>query len=182
MVADEFQRITGREVLDQADIVLFEAIIESDIQRISNIARQSGFNIRAEIIKTAVLGQDPDLEALNTQTGRTASNIRTELNTAFSSFNRAATVLKAVDLFGPNPRFIYLGPDDKVTRPFCDQVLAGNVSSEFGNVPDREIPIYSLSEINQLNNGQSLSVLTSGGGFNCRHDWRPVTEELEASL
>jgi len=28
----------------------------------------------------------------------------------------------------------------------------------------------------RLNNGQGLPVKTSGGGYNCRHSWSPVTQ------
>jgi hypothetical protein len=30
----------------------------------------------------------------------------------------------------------------------------------------------------KLNNGQGLSVKTSGGGYNCRHSWAPVSESF----
>lgn len=55
----------------------------------------------------------------------------------------------------------YEGPDDLITRPFCRKLL------EAGGK-------YTLEQIQQMDNGQGLPVLTSGGGWNCRHMWRPV--------
>jgi hypothetical protein len=33
-----------------------------------------------------------------------------------------------------------------------------------------------------MDNGQGLDVLTSGGGYNCRHEFRPITLEFAKSL
>lgn len=58
--------------------------------------------------------------------------------------------------------FLYTGPDDKVTRPFCNKHV------------DK---IRSKVEIDQLRNGQIDDVFLSGGGYRCRHVWRPVKKE-----
>lgn len=60
--------------------------------------------------------------------------------------------------------FKYFGPDDRITRPFCDP-LVGRV--------------FSREEIDEMDNGQtgSGSVMLAGGGYNCRHHWQPVKRE-----
>ncbi|MFB6374490.1 MAG: hypothetical protein ABEN55_15530 [Bradymonadaceae bacterium] len=57
----------------------------------------------------------------------------------------------------------YFGPDDRLTRPFCDLLLADG-------------PIWRVEDIREMNNGQTGAgtVLVAGGGYNCRHHWRPV--------
>jgi len=52
----------------------------------------------------------------------------------------------------------YLGPDDQLTRPFCEDLLARTADKPM-----------TREEINDLDNGSGLPVWTSGGGWNCRH-------------
>ena len=55
-------------------------------------------------------------------------------------------------------RYRYAGPDDKVTRAFCHNLL----------LLDRE---YTRIQIDNMDNGEMPNVWTSCGGFNCRHQW-----------
>src|SRR3990167_1852984 len=52
--------------------------------------------------------------------------------------------------------WLYIGPDDSLTRPFCD-VLAGTW--------------LTREEINQLDNQQLGDAFAFRGGYNCRHHW-----------
>lgn len=55
--------------------------------------------------------------------------------------------------------FVYVGPTDRITRPFCD-VLVGKA------IPD--------GLIDSLRNSQNLPFRRFCGGFNCRHTLVPV--------
>lgn len=72
-------------------------------------------------------------------------------------FSRSVNARKADDL--DYEWFEYIGPLDSITRPFC-RPLVGHV--------------FSRQEIDQMDNGQTGDVMVSGGGYNCRHHWRPV--------
>ena len=166
-IADEYERITGGNVFTQDDVEAIQAIVTADVERIGATARAAGINLRAEIIRATVIGTEPDVDILADLTGALKNRVKTELNTGMAAFNRTMTIKKAIDVFGPNPDFIYIGPDDRKTRDFCDNLLS-----------QRTPPVYSLAEIRRLDNGQGLDVFSSGGGFNCRHDWRPFTDAL----
>lgn len=58
--------------------------------------------------------------------------------------------------------FEYRGPDDSANRPFCDKHVG---------------KIYTREEIEKLDNGQTSNVMLTGGGYRCRHHWRPVKRE-----
>lgn len=83
----------------------------------------------------------------------------TEINTQISTFGRTvtATIAEGAGL----KYFLYTGPQDGLTRKFCSPLVNKVVSEK---------------QMNQLDNGQGLSVKTAGGGYNCRHSWSPVTE------
>ena len=83
----------------------------------------------------------------------------TEVKTRISQYGRGITAVAAETAGLDN--YLYTGPRDGITRPFC-RALINLVVNE--------------KQMRRLNNGQGLSVITSGGGYNCRHSWSPVTE------
>ncbi len=62
--------------------------------------------------------------------------------------------------------FAWVGPDDAKTREFCKGLIG---------------QIHTRDEIDAMDNGQLPNVMLTGGGYNCRHQWRrvsPLDEEL----
>ncbi len=95
----------------------------------------------------------------------TRRQARTLHDTAVSTYSRQ---VRQLGLPGePDDRFVYLGPNDAKTRPFC----AGLV----GEVRTRE-------QISELSNGQIPNSLLTGGGYNCRHVWQFIGDFDEADL
>jgi hypothetical protein len=83
----------------------------------------------------------------------------TVINTKLSMYGRSVSASLA-DAAGLN-YYLYTGPRDGLTRPFCKPLIN---------------KVVSESQMNKLNNGQGLPVKTAGGGYNCRHSWTPVSE------
>lgn len=82
---------------------------------------------------------------------------RTLHDTAVSSYGRS---VEQLGLPGEgSDRFLYIGPDDTETRPFCE---------------DRVGQVFTRDEISEMDNGQLPNVLLTGGGYNCRHAWKFV--------
>jgi hypothetical protein len=106
-----------------------------------------------------------------------AGRAKTLANTLTQSFDRAVTNRKAKA--AGISTFVYLGPDDEVTRPFCQAVLSGEGAAEF-NVPavDGDPPVYTDEQISAMDNGQGLPVFQMGGGYNCRHKFRPISVKV----
>jgi hypothetical protein len=80
------------------------------------------------------------------------SQIRTLYDTSVSIFARQVEALQASA--DPDTPFVYMGPADKKTRPFCREHVG---------------KVYTRAEIDELDNGQIDNVFLTGGGFNCRH-------------
>jgi hypothetical protein len=64
-------------------------------------------------------------------------------------------------------RRLYLGPFDAKTRTFCQRHIGHT---------------YTVEEIEQMDNGQTGPVITDGGGWNCRHQWDPVSTKVADAL
>jgi hypothetical protein len=85
----------------------------------------------------------------------------TEVDTSIMAFHREALQSEAED--AGFDLFEYVGPDDGLTRPFCQRHV------------DR---IYTTGDLDDEDNGQGLEPTSRYlGGYNCRHSLAPVTVE-----
>ena len=95
---------------------------------------------------------------------RTKAQTATLLDTALAGFQtelqrRAADTLPDQS----NVLFVYTGPEDVITRPFCKALVGKAVRKQ---------------DIQKLKNGQGLPVARYRGGYNCRHALVPVASEF----
>ena len=163
-IRDEFVEKDFEQPLADIDRAGIDALIDTSINQVGNKVQEYGLNIQSVVMQNVLTGQKPNYKELRNRFGTTAaSQIKTEVNTSLMAFNRTVTVNKAIDL--GFELFIYIGPDDKITRPFCKHLL------------DKNPAIYTIKEIKAMKNGQDLDVFTFGGGYNCRHGWHPVTPQ-----
>ena len=100
------------------------------------------------------------LDALASEFLKSVGRNTTQARLKIAEFGRSTQAVNAesagLDLF------LYVGPKDGITRPFCRKLVG---------------KVLSKSQINRLNNGQGAGpVLTTGGGYNCRHSWAPISK------
>jgi len=86
--------------------------------------------------------------------GQAETIVRTAMSAQVQSIQNAAG--QRMENAGIETLAIYSGPDDSLDRPFCDSCVG---------------KAFTREQIGRLNNGQGLSVLSSCGGYNCRHEW-----------
>lgn len=84
---------------------------------------------------------------------------RTIYDTAVSTYARQVELLNADGT--SDELFVFVGPFDKKNRDFCE--------ARVGKVFERQA-------IDAMDNGQLPDVFISGGGYNCRHTWKRVSE------
>lgn len=178
--ADELARIYGKELagsrrmfsetvgiafrVTDTDLDIIEAAIAFDIDKTAVTLGAFGADARQVLFNQVFLGQEFDIEALQEELdSKTLRNIKTELNTSTQGFYRSVIGKKAADV--GITTFIYVGPDDKKTRPFCSDIL-----SRGGK--------FSREEIDNMDNGQGLNAFTYCGGYNCRHSWQPLKSRV----
>lgn len=119
---------------------------------------QVGDRIRRDVLRAVERGlrQDlpaKDIESLVGHAMRTKRHVaRTITRTALGGFDRANVVRQA--FAAGVERFRYAGPVGE--RDFCRERVG---------------KVYTLEQIQAMNNGQGLPVLLYCGGYNCRHSW-----------
>lgn len=142
-------------------------IISSTIQRtIASVFDDSVIPDLTKAIKNTVnsalvIGSTKaPLDALASEFLKSVGRNTTQARLKIAEFGRSTQAVNAesagLDLF------LYVGPKDGITRPFCRKLVG---------------KVLSKSQINRLNNGQGAGpVLTTGGGYNCRHSWTPISK------
>lgn len=168
-VRDTFETLGTKQVFSSTDSTVVETLIDFDVDKIAAHVKADAEDLKATLMRSVLVPGEKDLFSIvEARTGALEGSLNTEMQTMVQAFSRTVTAKKAEDL-GFN-LMIYLGPDDKITRPFCKHVLR------------RSPAIYTLDEIKAMDNEQGLPVLQYAGGYNCRHQWRPVSEERAREL
>ena len=154
------------------DTVAAEALIGSYITNTmdealrSTIDRPAAVRIRQGIV--ANMGQMSIAEVAQViaeeqlaSVPRATTEARTQLAEADRFVNE--TVRKSIDPDGERFLLAYIGPEDKITRPFCSHLVN---------------KAFTVEDFNQARNSQTAThPRISGGGYNCRHDVRAVIDD-----
>lgn len=166
-----YQLTTNRNITySNIDAEVIDTLINFDIERTRGEVFQYAEEIKSVILRSVLTGIPPNIRELhNEMSGAYLNSIETELVTSVSGFNQTINNNKAKE--AGLELFLYVGPDDDATRPFCEDVLHS-----------RNPPIYTSDEISQLDNGQGLDVDVYRGGYNCRHQWSALTLEVARDL
>ena len=97
-------------------------------------------------------------EKFETSIGKARTIADTSMSTFYATATDRAFQIIEKDLPEQVQHYKYSGPDDKLTRPFCEHLL------NLGKA-------YTREEIGKMDNGQLPNVMITRGGFNCRHQW-----------
>jgi hypothetical protein len=132
--------------------------------------------LRRGIIRSSIGGESTSamISQLQHQMKLTRDYSTTLAVTALHSASRATTVETAEDTEFDFV-YIYSGPDDTVTRPFCR--FYGFPSGLKSKVAYTRAALKALSkDPNQKKQpgGKAGDVAAYGGGYNCRHNWNAI--------
>ena len=146
-----------------SDRALAKRLIGRDRENLMGVVDEmaAGISRRARMaVGAAEFGEV--MEAVEGALAKVRGNAGTLAETGINTFYRTLSGRKNEG--AGIERYVYMGPDDKLTRPFCRRIL------------DRT---FTRAKIDRMDNGQLANVFISGGGWNCRHQWYGVTEEEE---
>ena len=138
------------QIQTQAVTSVFEDVILPDTQ---SAIREALTSLSLEVPASIVTSELE--ERLKRSQGRQLTEVKTRISQYGRQLTAAAAAAAELD------HYLYTGPLDGLTRPFCKALVGKVVSGQ---------------QMRKLNNGQGLNVMTSCGGYNCRHTWSPVSE------
>lgn len=142
-----------------ADINKLDALVSLQRTEFSNLGDRIAMSIETELRRQILAGETVQqaATALADAVGVTHAQATTLANSSLLNFHQQSLNV-ASDRTGAE-KFLYIGPDDGLTRPFCDVLLNKWLSRK---------------EISKLRNGQLPGVYRTRGGYNCRHSWMPL--------
>lgn len=161
LLSDGWQRL-GEDPLSGDELALSQVIKANSLDRMAELGSYHHTQLR-DAVTRQVLGRatPSDLRAqMRRLSDRSASEADRQHHDAMIGYSRAVIEESARER--GYEYFQYIGPDDSANRPFCDRHV------------DK---VYTREEIDALDNGQTSNVFLTGGGFRCRHHWRPVRPE-----
>ena len=147
----------------------FAAISEGTIQALINYNTESLLSqidnmaqiIKKEVVKGIISGSPIQsvVQSVRGQGALSSSQLKTLIDTAMNEYSRSVTNLM-MDEMPKNTKYQYIGALDDRTRPECLEMMS------VGDLTKSEIISRFGSE-----------VLTSGGGYNCRHKWEIALQD-----
>jgi len=144
-------------------VTSLQAQLGNTLDGLSIIAREGADDLRRAVLQMTQTSVSPDaaLDALKGKLGLTESRALSLVDTSVSALDRTVSLVQASDV--GLSLFLYDGPDDSLTRPFCAEHVG---------------KVHTQEEVAQLTNDTGPNPAASyGGGWNCRHRWVAVDEQ-----
>jgi hypothetical protein len=166
-VAEEFKDTTGKAAL-LSDFTKqnLDTLVNQRLDMAATYITDYLGDVHTAVLDSVIAGKSVvPAEVIATASPRIFANLQTEITTTVMAYQRVLHLEKA-DKAGTD-KFLYIGPLDSITRDFCRE----NVGR-----------IFIRQEIDAMDNGQGLPVSIYCGGYNCRHHWRPVSDELAQEI
>ena len=141
---------------------ILESLLDYEQATFLQNAGMYGNTIRTSTIQGIISGMSKDdiIRSLSNLPNLSVGNLTTLITTSMSTFRRSV-IRQQADYAPEGQQYVYIGPADGRTRDIClEQLNAGNIS---------------LDEIDKRFPGG----FRDGGGYNCRHQWEPVTSSSD---
>lgn len=165
-IGESFSDLAGVDIdFTSTDLDIAETLIGYDVSAMQSKAQVAIDDIRAQVFRRVLTGDTDFRPAIRNVTDALERNIQTELNTSVAGFERAVTLKKARDV--GIKRFVYVGGLIKTSRDFCIE---------------RDGKIFTQTEINAWPDQHGLPANIYLGGYNCRHELVPVSDDLASRL
>lgn len=158
-IREEFKDSGFEFEFTEGDEAAAVELIEFDVGTLREHITSFTQSVKSDLARASFASSLKDIDirgVVEPQRDRLLNTLRSELINGIQGFRNAVTAKTAKD---SNTRLKYVGPLDDKTREFCAEHVG---------------KVYTIDEILDLDNGQGLPVLTNMGGYNCRHEWRPV--------
>lgn len=138
---------------------MLQMIKDRDLQIFMDLSETQATNLQRILLNYSfgVTDRQAAFEELNSMTGDFTNTSSLAVDTAISGFEQITSNMIATD--SGIEFFEYVGPDDNITRPFCEEHLG---------------QVKTLSEWDELDNGQIGPVSIYAGGWRCRHTLEAV--------
>jgi len=132
-----------------------------DMAHVTTVLKKS-LKVEIEALFVSPKSMDLSSKILAARSHLTVAQAKTIINTSMAAVQRDVHQAAFSAMPDKKAMGIYMGPDDAVTRPFCEVLVNRVIKQEY---------------FSKLKNDQkgANSFVRNGGGWNCRHRLMPIT-------
>ena len=126
-----------------------------------------GSTLKQEVINGIINNRTVDdiMDVIGTK-GYGTTGMRRIIIDGLNNYSRSVSRMM-MDEAPDNTKYVYIGPADEKTRPFClSAIQAGAIT---------------MAEIKSMG-GEWFDSLTGGGGINCRHGWEMASRDTRSQF
>jgi hypothetical protein len=157
--------------LDPAAQTIIDTVVEDRLKEISGVWGDAADEVARATRVAITTSGSIDTLVLDVQ-GKmrgTLSQAQSAVDSMAMAAGRQVTVIQAEDAaadLGEDVAYVYGGPADRITRPFCRRHLTSTTRQ-----------VYTLAALDALDAGagQPGPVSAYMGGYNCRHNLSPIS-------
>ena len=144
-----------------------QALLTQSEQYLSGQVAAMGSTLKQEVINGIINNRTVNdiMDVIGTK-GYGATGMRRIINDGLNNYSRSVSRMM-MDESPDNTKYIYIGPADEKTRPFClSAIQAGAIT---------------MAEIKSMG-GEWFDSLTGGGGINWRHGWEMASRDTRSQF
>jgi hypothetical protein len=186
-VQREYRRLSGTDIaFARPDLDAFAAISGAQFDAFAELGDEAVNALRRGLQRAVTTGESWESwtetlrDAMRTAEGGSPVALRAAETLARTATTQLHRVMqRRMDEELGVEAWVYVGPDDEVTRPFCTALLDDAADGK----------TWSEDEIDELDNSKENggagagpgSAREQGGGWNCRHIWEPLLPDEESA-
>ena len=159
--------LTTKEMFADISEATLQALLTQSEQYLSGQIAAMGSTLKQEVINGIINNRTVDdiMDVIGTK-GYGATGMRRIINDGLNNYSRSVSRMM-MDEAPDNTKYVYIGPADEKTRPFClSAIQAGAIT---------------MAEIKSMG-GEWFDSLTGGGGINCRHGWEMASRDTRSQF
>jgi len=159
--------LASKEMFAEISEITLQALLTQSEQYLSGQIAAMSSTLKQEVINGIINNKTASeiMDVIGSK-GYGSVGMKRIINDGLNNYSRAVSRMM-MDESPDNTKYIYIGPADEKTRPFClSAIQAGAIT---------------MAEIKSMG-GEWFDSLTGGGGINCRHGWEMASRDTRSQF
>lgn len=159
--------LASKEMFAEISEVTLQALLTQSEQYLTGQIAAMSSTLKQEVINGIINNRTAsEIMGVVGSKGYGSVGMKRIINDGMNNYSRAVSRMM-MDESPKNAKYVYIGPADEKTRPFClSAIQAGAIT---------------MAQINSMG-GEWVASLTEGGGINCRHSWELASSDVRSQF
>ena len=159
--------LLGKEMFAEITESTLQALLTQSEQYLSGQIAAMSSTLKQEVINGIINKRTvSEIAEVVGAKGYGSVGMKRIINDGLNNYSRAVSRMM-MDEAPQNAKYVYVGPADEKTRPFCLSAI--------------QVGAITMDEIISMG-GEWEASLTEGGGINCRHSWELASTDIRSQF